>query len=421
MYRARTNSSSAGAAGYEPSILLIVAGGTICMQDSPDGLVTSQFFLDECLSPNYQFNDGTPIPPSEITDEHGVRREARCLRLPRDRSGANVRCTVLEFRPLLDSSTAHAPTWNQLARTIVANAAGNAFDAFVVCHGTDTLAYAAAALSFLLRPAGLGKTVVLTGAQRSMFFADSDGGANLLGSIVLASHVRIPEVTVYFGHKLLRGTRVTKVSASNYSGFESPNAGPLCVVSETGIVVYGDNLQGQEDLEGSMAREPLPEMDSGAAIVLKVHPGITTEVVGMILSLPTIRGIVLETFGAGNMPTSLVPLLSEAVKRGVVIVNVTQCLHGSVSVAYEPARKLADAGIVAGYDMTTEAAYTKLVYLLARKDLSPDEVAKKMSSNICGELTPPETDELSTGPLSIAQLPIRYERTVPARFTDFGR
>jgi lysophospholipase len=414
MYRARTISATA----YEPSVLLIVAGGTICMEDTPEGLKTSQVFIDECLSPNYHFNDGTPIPPTQIIDEHGVARDARSLRLPRDRNGANVLCTILEFNPLLDSATAYAPTWNQLARTLQANMA--AFDAFVICHGTDTLAYSAAALSFLLMSQGrLDKTVVLTGAQRSMFFADSDGGANLLGSIVLASHVRLPEVAVYFGHKLLRGTRVTKVSASNYAGFESPNAGPLCAVSETGIVVYGDNLQekASSDVEDD---SPLPELDSSSAIVLKVHPGMTSSLLETILSTPSLRGVILETFGAGNMPISLVPALSAAVSRGMVIVNVTQCLHGSVSVAYEPARKLADAGIVPGYDLTTEAAYTKLVYLLACPGLSAQDVATQMSRNICGELTPPPEDEsANNGPLSVAQLPIRYERTVKGRFMNF--
>lgn len=174
---------------HEPSILLIVAGGTIVMKDSDHGLVTSKMFLDECLAPKPVFNDGTPLHTSRVIDEHGVEKDAPSLQLPRyavgnlytnrlsgydpgitdlltlcrDRSGANVRCTVLEFDPLLDSSTAHSPTWNQLARTVRSNEAN--FDAFVICHGTDTLAYTSAALSYILMP-NLDKTVVLTGAQR---------------------------------------------------------------------------------------------------------------------------------------------------------------------------------------------------------------------------------------------------------------
>lgn len=327
--------------------------------------------------------------------------------------------TVLEFNPLLDSSTAHSPTWNQLSQVIRSNEAN--YDAFVICHGTDTLAYTAASLSFMLMP-NLGKTVVLTGAQRSMFFADSDGSDNLLGSIVLASHLRIPEVCVYFGHKLLRGTRITKISASSYSGFESPNAGPLASVSETGIVVHWDNLQHPAPGNASQSTKELVEVDSSTVVVLKIYPGITSELVDAIFASPHIRGAVLETFGAGNIPLAIIPALEKAVKRGVAIVNVTQCLHGSVSDAYEPARKLVEAGIMLGYDMTMEAAYTKMVYLLACPGLSPEDIRQRMSANIRGELTPPEPTSIGSGPFSIAQLPIRYEKTMAGRLSvDFGQ
>ncbi|EME44975.1 hypothetical protein DOTSEDRAFT_70878 [Dothistroma septosporum NZE10] len=266
----------------------------------------------------------------------------------------------------------------------------------------------------------LEKTVVLTGAQRSMFFADSDGSDNLLGSIVLASHLRIPEVCVYFGHKLLRGTRITKISASSYSGFESPNAGPLATVSETGITVHYDNLLHPDEEHLKKTSKSFVEIDSSKVLVLKVWPGITADVVECMLSPSHIRGAVLETFGAGNIPFDVIPALKKAVERGVVIVNVTQCLHGSVSDAYEPARKLVEAGINLGYDMTTEAAYTKLVYLLAQGHTSA-EVAAKVSTNIRGELTPPQAADVRKGPLSIAELPIRYERTVPGRLSvDYG-
>lgn len=253
-----------------------------------------------------------------------------------------------------------------------------------------------------------------------MFFADSDGSDNLLGSIVLASHLRIPEVCVYFGHKLLRGTRITKISASSYSGFESPNAGPLATVSETGIIVHFDNLHRPEAGPSSHKTKQMPDLESNKVVVLKIYPGITPSVVNAILNPPHIRGAVLETFGAGNMPLDIIPSLSSAVDRGVTIVNVTQCLHGSVSDAYEPARKLVEAGIMLGYDMTCEAAYTKMVYLLACAELGPEEVGRQISANLCGELTPPQ-QPVERGPLSIAQLPIRYERTVSDQLSvDFG-
>ncbi|KAM3416419.1 hypothetical protein BST61_g8015 [Cercospora zeina] len=155
-------------------------------------------------------------------------------------------------------------------------------------------------------------------------------------------------------------------------------------------------------------------MDSTKVIVVKVWPGITPQIISSMLSSPEIRGMVLETFGAGNMPLNIIPTLSAAVQRGIVIVNVTQCLHGSVSASYEPARKLVEAGIQLGHDMTTEAAYTKLVYLLSSKGATSENVARDISTNLRGELTPPSEHLVSgAGPMSIAQLPIRYERTMP--------
>ncbi|KAF2721683.1 Asparaginase/glutaminase [Polychaeton citri CBS 116435] len=397
----------------EPRVLLIVAGGTICMQDSPTGLVPSKLFLEEAIKPKQTFNDGTDGLVDEVVDEHGSRRSVSCLRLPRDRYGANVRCTVLEFDPLIDSSSAHSPTWNQLSTVVRANQAR--YESFVICHGTDTLAYTAAALSFMLKD--LDKTVILTGSQKSMFFPDSDGSNNLLGSLVLSSHLRVPEVCVYFGNSLFRGSRVTKVSASNYSGFESPNARPLAEVSESGITVHWDDIN-QASRGNGFNSNSVPEVDSSKVVVLKVFPGITAKLVGSMLNTKGVSGVVLETFGAGNMPLGMsddiLETIRQAVQRGVVVVNITQCLHGSVTSSYEPARKLADAGITPGFDMTTEAAFTKLIYLLASSQNSSD-VARKMSTNICGELTPPETDEADKQFASIAQLPIRYVRSISGR------
>lgn len=201
------------------------------------------------------------------------------------------------------------------------------FDGFVILHGTDTLSYTASALSFMMEH--LGKAVVITGSQIPLYESRSDGRDNFLGALILAGNYTIPEVTVYFGHKLFRGNRVTKVSSDSLNAFDSPNLAPLATMGINIQVDYG-NVWRPRDISPFVLHTNLDQNVS----LLRIFPSITLETVKVYLQAPT-QGVVLQTYGAGNFPTNRTDLLDElrnASKRGVLIVNCTQCGHGKHSI-----------------------------------------------------------------------------------------
>jgi 60kDa lysophospholipase len=296
---------------------------------------------------------------------------------------------VLEFGHLLDSSSIDAKGWTLIASTIKSNYAS--FDGFIILHGTDSLAYSASALSFMLED--LTKPVILTGSQAPIFELQTDATDNLLDSLILAGHFRIPEVCICFQHKLFRGNRCTKTSANQFDAFASPNLAPLAVVTSSQIHVDWSLIRRQPT--PTAANDVLQvqmDLDTTHVACLRIFPGIKPEMIEAVLRVSGLRGLVLETFGAGNAPSgpdnTLIKVFSEAVQRGIVIVNVTQCLTGSVSPLYAPAMVLGRAGIVPGGDLTTEATLTKLSYLLALPDLTPTEITRRMALSLRGELTP---------------------------------
>lgn len=306
------------------------------------------------------------------------------LRTPVSAYGRQVRYSVLEFETLLDSSSIDAEGWNQIARSIYRNY--RLFDGFIVLHGTDSLAYTCSALSFMLQ--NLGKPVILTGSQAPMMELQNDATDNLLGSLVIAGHFMIPEVCLFFNYKLFRGNRSTKVSADDYGAFASPNHPPLATVTSLKTNVQWSLVHRPTQMDAFSIQTNL---DTAHVACLRIFPGIRPSMVEAVLRLDGLKGLVLETFGAGNTPggadSAMTRAFADAVKRGIVIVNVTQCLSGSVSPLYAPATVLGRAGVVFGHDMTTEAALTKLSYLLALPDSSPEEVAKRMPVSLRGELT----------------------------------
>jgi len=287
-----------------------------------------------------------------------------------------------EHEPILDSSNLRPSHWLEFARDIVARA--DDFDGFVVLHGTDTMAYTASALAFMLR--GLGKPVVLTGSQIPLCELRSDGRENLLTAMLIAAgEPAIPEVGLFFGARLFRGCRAVKVNATGFAAFDSPNCPPLASV---GIEI---------DVDWNVVRAPegpesaLPERLDATVGALRLFPGISTELVRNALR-PPLRGLVLEAYGAGNAPDDdpeLLCAIPEATADGVVIVDCTQCLRGTVAPStYATGSALLRAGVIPGFDLTAEAALTKLVYLLATPR-EPDEVRDLMQRSLCGELTVP--------------------------------
>ncbi|KAH9966835.1 L-asparaginase [Russula dissimulans] len=348
-------------------------------------------------------------PPRGISQPRSVKfsddvYESRVPALVTPRSavsggvGKRIRYAILEWQPLLDSSNVEIEDWIRIATEIELNY--SLFDAFVILHGTDTMAYTSSALSFLLED--LGKTVIVTGAQIPLSQLRNDAVDNLLSALSIAGHYIIPECCLFFNHTLFRGNRVSKTSSNDFNAFTSPNFPPL-VNGEyhnlerqraqinlsfktvgIDIVVNWNDVIRQKSLRRFGAHKRL----SPYVATLRLFPGITVATVQAFLA-PPVRGVVLETFGAGNAPQrkDLMSALREACERGVVIVAITQCTKGSVSDAYETGRTLLQAGVVPGGDMTPECALTKLSYLLSKPELSAEQVRSLVGAPLRGELT----------------------------------
>ena len=290
------------------------------------------------------------------------------------------------YTPLVDSCNISHTEWARVARDIEARY--EEYDSFVVLHGTDTMGYTASALSFMLE--NLGKTVVVTGSQIPLSVALNDGIANLLGALTVATHYETPEVMLYFHGKAMRGNRTTKGDASGLDGFVSANFAPLIEIG----VDYRVHWQ-------RMIKPPTAPFrtecsyDSRVA-VYRLFPGFEVESLRNVMQ-PPLRGLVLQTFGAGNAPdgnVAMLQVLREASSRGVVIVNCTQCLKGMVEAHYATGVALREAGVTPGYDMTVEAALTKLGYLFG-KGLDAPAVRAQIETSLRGELTMDESERFS--------------------------
>ncbi len=293
---------------------------------------------------------------------------------------------VYQFTPPIDSSDMSPRMWAQLVRIIADRY--DRYDGFVILHGTDTMAYTASALSFMLE--NLTKPVVLTGSQLPMGQLRTDGKENVLTSIEIAAardvggRPVVPEVCIYFGGHLLRGNRATKTAADGFDAFESFNYPHLCDAGVNFDFHYHHILR--PDFDRPMA--PHVAMDSNV-IVFSLFPGIQENIVRHVLDAPELRGIVMRSFGSGNAPQRpwILRLLHEASARGVTIVNISQCVSGRVEMGrYDTGYQLKSAGVISGADSTVEAAVTKLMFLQARYT-DHHLVRNYMSRSIAGEIT----------------------------------
>ncbi|KAF6218961.1 hypothetical protein HO133_005505 [Letharia lupina] len=375
---------SIGSSALESRVLIIMTGGTICMKKSPNGFVPARGFLESGMAPRPSFNDFSNPDDIVVVVDDGTEVSHRSLRTPISTYQKHVRYAVFEFQELLDSSSISSEGWSQIAQTIFRNY--KLFDAFVILHGTDSLAYTCSALSFMLQ--NLGKPVILTGSQAPMLELQNDATDNLLGSLIIAGHFMIPEVCLFFNYNLFRGNRTTKVSASDFSAFASPNAPPLGTISSLKTHVKWELIHRPTHLEPFSIQTNRATADVAC---LRIFPGIEPRMVEAVLQLDGLKGLVLETFGAGNAPGgpdgALTKVFANAIRRGIIIVNITQCMTGTVSPLYEPAMLLKHAGVIPGHDMTSEAALAKLSYLLAMPGLNPEDIVQKMSVSLRGEMT----------------------------------
>lgn len=337
------------------SVLIIYTGGTIGMIENP-GTGALESFNFEQLQKH--------VPE--------LRRFA-------------FRIDSLQFDPPMDSSDMDPGAWRRLVKIISDNY--DNYNGFVILHGTDTMAFTASALSFML--GDLGKPVILTGSQLPIGVLRTDGKENLMTGIEIAAardengDPLIPEVCIFFENHLMRGNRTTKMNAENFNAFRSFNCPPLATV---GIHIKYDRSIRLHRKKG-VTLKPHDRLDTRVAI-LKLFPGIEENIVKAIFDIEGLKAVVLETYGSGNAPRKewFIRHLREASEKGVVIVNITQCSAGSVEMRrYGNGYQLLQAGVICGHDSTTEAAVTKLMFLLGQGH-PPEKVRRLMELSIAGEI-----------------------------------
>lgn len=339
----------------EISILLIYTGGTIGMvQDSNTGSLI-------------------PIDFRHLSDH-----------VP-ELKNFGYQLHAISFEPVSDSSNIDPSIWVKMADII--EKGYDDFDGFVILHGTDTMAYSASALSYMLE--NLSKPVILTGSQLPIGLLRTDGRENIITAIEIAAaqengRPAVPEVCIFFDNKLTRGNRTTKMSADHFDAFNSPNYHPL---AEVGLHLrYFKNL-----IHFPANNEKLivhKEFDTNVAI-LKLFPGISEKLLKAVTGIEGLRGLIIETFGSGNAPTYqwFLDDLKHYIENGGIIFNVTQCHGGSVEMGlYETSRQMLEAGVVSGKDITSEASVTKLMHLLGRYS-SREDVIKSLNVSLAGEIT----------------------------------
>ena len=339
-----------------PSVLLIYTGGTIGMIENPTTGALEAFNFDQLLE---------NVPELKRFNYH---------------------ISSYQFKSPIDSSDMEPSLWSKLVEIIYKNY--DKYDGFVILHGTDTMAYTASALSFMLE--NLSKPVILTGSQLPIGMIRTDGKENMITAIEIAAAKHpdgtavVPEVCIFFENQLLRGNRTTKINAENFNAFRSYNY-PTLATAGIHIKYEYDRIHKPDP---TLPLKPHYAYDTNV-IVLTLFPGIQENMIRNVLQTPGLRAVVLKTYGSGNAPQKpwFIKALKEAVERGIVIVNISQCPTGMVEMGrYETGLHLLDAGVISGYDSTVESILTKLMFILGHGKTT-EEIRRLMNISIAGEIT----------------------------------
>jgi L-asparaginase len=331
------------------SICILSTGGTISMQKTPQGYAPIPGFLEQAMA---------KIPELQNHDMPNY--------------------LIHEFKKPIDSANMTPDNWHEIAFFIEKNY--EAHDGFVILHGTDTMAYTASALSFMLE--NLSKPVILTGSQLPLFETRNDARDNLINALLLAGNQRIPEVCIYFHNKLFRGNRAKKIDAVSFAAFASPNFPALGKV--------GTDVRIRRELIRNPSEKKLmiQKIDPVVINTLKIFPGISLKILQHFLETP-LQALVLETYGAGTAPEDkkFIDVIKCLTEKNILVVNCSQCAHAKVKMHdYAASHLLQKAGVISGGDMTVEAAIAKLFYLFSQS-LSLEEIKAKMVMNLRGELS----------------------------------